>query len=104
VKEALGLLKTARYDILICQYPIALLETLLANSKILDNTMKIIIIADSAKEFPAVYANAILFNPTSAEILDYVKIFAVRKRGPHQGWKKSVTPETLIAQKMEVVA
>jgi DNA-binding response OmpR family regulator len=89
-EEALGLLKTNHYNLLLCQYHFASIGTLLSQVKGIDDHLKTIVIEEKANRLGAVYADAILFKPTAFELLDRIKVLLYRKRGPLKGMKRKV--------------
>ena len=94
-EEALGLLKKHQYDLMLCLYPVASMDTLLEQTKVIDDHLKIIVMADKASQLQTVYADAILFNPSSAALLEHIKVLLYRKRGPMRGMKRTVKSETV---------
>jgi DNA-binding response OmpR family regulator len=89
-QESLDALKKDQYDLLLCQCPVASLETLLAQVRIIDDNLKTIVIADKESQLSSVYADVIMFKPTAAELLERIRVSLYRKRGPSPGYKKKV--------------
>ena len=94
-EEAIGLLKNNHYNLLLCQYHFASMETLLSQAKSINDQLKTIVVEEKASRLGAVYADAILFKPTASELLDRIKVLLHRKRGPMKGMKRKVASETV---------
>ena len=98
-QKALDVLHEGSFDVLLYQcayqYPTDHLDEFLSRCVELDPYIKTIVISDGTNQFPIGNADADLFKPSSAEILDSVKTLSARKRGPKVGWKKTVAEEVV---------
>jgi hypothetical protein len=87
-QKALDVLHEGSFDVLLYQcayqYPTDHLDEFLSRCVELDPYIKTIVISDGTNQFPIGNADADLFKPSSAEILDSIKILSARKRGPHK--------------------
>lgn len=92
-EEAIGLLTNNHYNLLLCQYHFASMETLLSQVKKIDDNLKTIVIEEKASRLSAIYADAVLFKPTYFELLERIKVLLHRKRGPMKGMKRKVASE-----------
>lgn len=93
-KDVFELLSKGRYHLLLCRYPMASLDYLLTAALSIDNRMKTIVIATKASEIESPHTDAILFNPSAAEILERIKVLLYRKRGPMRGMKRKSKSDT----------
>ena len=90
-QEALDALQIKQYHVMICLFPVQGLELILERARSIDRHMRTIVVVNRAAFIPA--ADAVLVKPSTAELLERVNVFAVRKRGPHQV-RKPVARET----------
>lgn len=103
-EDVFELLSKGRYHLLLCRYPMALLDSLLTAALSIDNGMKTMVIATKASEIESPLTDALLFNPTAAEILERIKVLMYRKRGPMKGMKRTIVRETSITGEERVAA
>jgi DNA-binding response OmpR family regulator len=103
-QEALGWLRRNQYDLMLCQCPVASLESLLSHAKAIDDRMPTVVLYDKGADVTGCLADAVMHKPSMADLLERIRIMVQRRRGPHKGWKKGVAPERLVVQEMEVVA
>lgn len=92
-QEALDSLRTEQYDLILALYPLKHIDTLIERARVIDKSLKTLVLASNASQVFAPFADALLFKPTTAEVLERIKSLVCRKRGPHQGWKKEVAKE-----------
>jgi DNA-binding response OmpR family regulator len=103
-KDALGWLRKNQYDLMLCQCPVASLDSLLSHAKAIDDRMPTVVLYDKGSEAAECCADAAMHKPAMDELLERIRIMVQRRRGPHKGWKKGVAPERPVVQEMEVMA
>jgi DNA-binding response OmpR family regulator len=101
-QEALGWLRKNQYDLLLCQCPVASLDSLLSHAKAMDDRMPTVVLYDKGADVTGCLADAVMHKPSMADLLERIRIMVQRRRGPHKGWKKGVAPERPVVQEMEV--
>jgi hypothetical protein len=82
----------------------ASLDSLLKDAMSIDNGLKTMVIATKASEIEYPCTDALLFDPTAADILERFKVLLFRKRGPMRGMKRKISKETSITGKERVAA
>jgi hypothetical protein len=86
--EAIDLLKLYEFDLLICHLPLAGADTLLevVKEKKMGARMTMVI-RQKATDREGEMADCRLVRPARWEILENIKVFTIRKRGPARGWQ-----------------
>jgi hypothetical protein len=103
-KEAVEYLYESEFSLMLCQCPCASLESLLTRAKKIRPFMPTVVIYDKSPCVESGFADAMLYKPTTAGLLDRIRVMVQRRRGPRKGWEKGVAPERPVVQEMEVVA
>lgn len=103
-KEAVEYLYESEFSLMLCQCPVASLDSLLSHAKAIDDRMPTVVLYDKGSEAAECCADAAMHKPAMDELLERIRIMVQRRRGPHKGWKKGVAPERPVVQEMEVVA
>jgi DNA-binding response OmpR family regulator len=81
-QQALDLLAVGRYDLLLCQAPLDLLEPLLVRAKMIDDVMPTMVLGAEGHPRPDCYCGAFLAGASTAEVLERMRVMIARKRGP----------------------
>jgi hypothetical protein len=93
-QEAVDILRECSFDVLLCQrvhqYPIRLLDEFLGRCAEIAPNMRTIVTSDGTYNAPVAHVDVFLYKPSSAEIMDSIKILSARKRGPHKRQVSSV--------------
>lgn len=84
-QEALETLKAHQYDILLVIRPFESLNELLHHAKLVYEGMPTLVIYSKAVDVTSCYADAIMFKPSTAELLERIRMMVARKRGPRKG-------------------
>ena len=92
-EDVLKFLSKERYHLLLCLHPMASLDSILTDAMSIDNGLKTMVIATKASEIDSPRTDALLFDPSAAEILERIKVLMYRKRGPMKGMKRKVASE-----------
>lgn len=103
-EDVLKFLSKERYHLLLCLHPMASLDSLLMAALSIGNGLKTMVIATKASEIEYPCTDALLFDPTAADILERFKVLLYRKRGPMRGMKRKISKETSITGKERVAA
>jgi DNA-binding response OmpR family regulator len=85
-QEALGWIRGEQFDLLLCDYSLPQLDQLLARAKLIDESMRSIIM--NARRQDTMIADTFLIQFTIAELLRHIRVSVMRKRGPRNGFKK----------------
>lgn len=99
LQEVHFLLSKSTCDIMIIQSPMASTTELMKHAKKINPAIPIILLSASKQEPLNVYADAVLYKPSSMELLERIRVMSARKRGPRKGYKKQ--PES---ERIEVTA
>jgi len=83
--EAYARLADGLFELMICEKPLADTEVFIREVKGLYPYMPTIFLFHYHKEIYSGYADVSLYNPTTVELLERVKIMSMRKRGPRKG-------------------
>ena len=102
VQEALDTLSESQFDLMLCQCPVASLDSLLSHAKAIDDRMPTVVLYDKGSEAAECCADAAMHKPAMDELLERIRIMVQRRRGPHKGWKKGVAPERPVVQRENV--
>lgn len=87
-QEALETLRTRQYDLLVVLCPLASLNELLPHAKLLYETMPSLVLYSKAVDVIHCSADATIHNPSTADLLERIRILTIKKRGPSPGCKK----------------
>ena len=79
---ALEAIKTARYDVLLCQKPLKGVDELVGQARASDVKMKIVVLTDRADQTPSAIVDAVLCRAPMMELLERLKVLVQKKRGP----------------------
>ena len=85
---ALEAIKTAKYDVLLCQKPLKGIDELVGHARALDVKMKIVVLTDRADQTPSAIVDAVLCRAPMMELLERLKVLVQKKRGPSPGNQK----------------
>jgi len=89
--EALETLRTRQYDLLLILCPLGSLSELLHHAKLLYETMPSLVIYSKAIDVMHCSADAMMHNPSTADLLERIRILMIKKRGPSPGCKKKTS-------------
>ena len=88
-QEALTALVDGHYHLMLIDCPLERLDELVERAKLIEPGTPVVLI-DRGKvrtDYSAVKADACLWKPTTAELLNHVRLMTARKRGPRKGFK-----------------
>ena len=88
-QEALTALADGHYDLMLIDCPLDCLDELVERAKLIEPGTPILCIDHSASPigYVPVRVNMVLLKPTTAELLNHVRLMTASKRGPRKGFK-----------------